>query len=129
MVVLLPQDRVVCPGDLFNGYIGLMGDAYVDEWAATLDRLAALDFDLVVAGHGSPFRGKDRIAPVQACLRDLWRQAEKLHGEGVSAEAASERIDLRAHAAQFPRFARVGYDPPAVKRIYDVLDQRRAALR
>jgi cyclase len=55
VVVYLPQQRVVCTGDLFNGYIGYMGDAYVDEWAETLGRFAALDFETVIPGHGVPF--------------------------------------------------------------------------
>ena len=74
LVVHLPAERVVCTGDLFNGYIGYMGDAYVDEWAATLDRLAQMDFQTVIPGHGKPFAGKEAIPAVQACLRDLWNR-------------------------------------------------------
>jgi cyclase len=125
VVVFLPRERVVCTGDFFNGYLGYMGDAYVDEWADSLDQLARLDFDTVVPGHGTPFRGKQKIAPVQACLRDLWRQARDLEGEGVSADAAASRIDLRAHAAEFPSLAQLGFNPTAVRRIYDVLAERR----
>jgi glyoxylase-like metal-dependent hydrolase (beta-lactamase superfamily II) len=123
-VVYLPAERVVCTGDLFNGYIGYMGDAFVDEWATTLGRLAELDFQTVVAGHGKPFTGKDRIALVQACLRDLWRQADTLKREGVAAKDAAGRIDLRAHAVSFPALATVGFNPLAVERIYAVIDER-----
>ncbi len=127
LVVFLPRERVVCTGDLFNGYIGYMGDAYVDEWPDTLERLAALDFDTVIPGHGAPFRGKQAIAPVQACLRDLWRQAEALKRAGVTAEEAAARIDLRAHASRFPRFSAVGFEPSALRRIYERIDERSAA--
>jgi cyclase len=127
VVVHLPQERVVCTGDLFNGYIGYMGDAYVDEWADTLERLAALDFETVVPGHGTPFKGKDAIAPVQACLRDLWRQAASFKRDGVSAADAARRIDLRAHGGRFPRLAQVGFEPVAVRRIYEVIDERAPA--
>ena len=127
VIVYLPQERVVCTGDLFNGYIGYMGDAYVDEWADTLERLAALDFETVVPGHGTPFKGKDAIAPVQACLRDLWRQAASFKREGVSADEAASRVDLRAHGGRFPRLAQVGFEPVAVRRIYEVIDERAAA--
>lgn len=123
-VVYLPRERVVCTGDLFNGYIGYMGDAFVDEWADTLGRLAELDFDTAIPGHGEPFRGKDAIGPVQACLRDLWSQARALREAGVSPEEAAARIDLTAHAARFPRLAKQGFDRRAVTRIYDVLDAR-----
>ncbi len=125
-LVFLPRERVLCTGDFFNGYIGYMGDAYVDEWADGLDRLAQLDFETVIAGHGAPFKGKDRIAPVQACLRDLWRQAVGLRRAGVPAEQAAPRIDLRAHATHFPTLAETRFDPVAVRRIYEVLDEREA---
>jgi cyclase len=124
LVVLLPRERVVCTGDIFNGYIGYMGDAYVDEWADSLERLARLDFETVVPGHGAPFRGKAKIAPVQACLRDLWRQAQDLERAGVPADEAASRIDLRAHAAELPSLAGIGYNPTAIRRIYEVLAER-----
>jgi cyclase len=129
VVVYLPRERVVCTGDLFNGYIGFMGDAYIGEWAQTLDRLAALDFDTVIAGHGAPFKGKEAIGPVQACLRDLWQQVACLKGEGVAAEVAATRIDLRRHATRFPRLAQVGFDPLAVRRMYAVMDADESARR
>lgn len=125
-IVHLPKERLVCTGDLFNGYIGYMGDAYVDEWADSLDRLAQLDFDTVVAGHGKPFRGKDALPAVQACLRDLWRQAAAAKTSGLSAADAAARIDLSAHAGRFPRLAQKGFDPLAVERIYAVIDERAA---
>jgi len=126
VVVFLPRERILCTGDFFNGHIGYMGDAYVDEWADSLDRLARLDFETVIPGHGAPFTDKARIALVQACLRDLWRQAADLRRAGVPADAAAPRIDLRAHAAHFPPLGDPGFDPVAVRRIYEVLDERQA---
>jgi glyoxylase-like metal-dependent hydrolase (beta-lactamase superfamily II) len=101
-----------------------MGDAYVDEWADSLDRLARLDFETVIPGHGAPFTGKARIALVQACLRDLWRQVVDLRRAGLPADEAAARVDLRAHAADFPPLAQTGFSPAAVRRIYEVLDER-----
>jgi cyclase len=129
VVVYLPRERIVCTGDLFNGYIGYLGDAYVDEWADTLARLAALDFETVIPGHGSPFKGKDAIAPVEACLRDLWRQAEAGKRGGVPADRAAAGIDLRAHASRFKQLDQVGFERLAVQRIYEVIDERTAASR
>lgn len=120
VVVYLPKERVVCTGDLFNGYIGFMGDAYVGDWPDALERLAALEFDTVIPGHGEPFQGKDAIAPVQACLRDLWRQVLRLRATGLAADVAAARVDLRPHAARFPRLAQPGFDPVAVRRMYEV---------
>ena len=55
--------------------------SYVDEWADTLGRLGELDFETFVAGHGRPFAGKEALAPVQACLRDLWRRRRRRQGD------------------------------------------------
>lgn len=126
-VVWLPAERVMCTGDLYNGYIGYMGDAYVEEWPATLDRLAGLDFRTIIPGHGKPFEGKDGIAPVQACLRDLWRQAEQLKRKGVAAADAAASIDLRAHASRFPQLASIGFNQQAVERIYAVIEEGAAS--
>jgi cyclase len=126
LVVYLPKERIAGTGDMFNGYLGFMGDAYVDEWAETLGRLEQLDFETVIPGHGNPFQGKAAIAPVQACLRDLYRQTAALKREGVPPEQASQRVDLRAHAGSFPRLAQVGFELTAVQRIYELIDERTA---
>jgi glyoxylase-like metal-dependent hydrolase (beta-lactamase superfamily II) len=128
-VVYLPAERVICTGDLFNGYIGYMGDAYVDEWADTLGHLGRIDFRTVIAGHGWPFDGKQSIEPVEDCLRDLWRQAAQFKRDGVPAKDAAPRIDLRAHASSFPQLAKVGFGQPAIERIYSVIDERAASPR
>jgi len=64
----------------------------------TLEKLAGLDFETIVPGHGKPFQGKAAVAPVQACQRDIWRQVETLKREGAAPEEAARRVDLRAHA-------------------------------
>jgi cyclase len=127
VVVILPRERIICTGDLFNGTLGFMGDAFVDEWADCLDRLAKLEFDMILPGHGEPFRGKEAIAPVQACLRELWQQTVALKRAGIPSGQAAARIDLRKHAAGFPRFKEIGFDPSAVARIYEVIDERNGA--
>jgi glyoxylase-like metal-dependent hydrolase (beta-lactamase superfamily II) len=57
LVVLFVEDRVLHTGDLFfhRRYpnVDLEAGGSVREWAATLDRVLALDFDRVVPGHGA----------------------------------------------------------------------------
>ena len=97
-----------------------MGDGYVEEWPASLDRLRALDFDIMVPGHGLPFREREQIEHLQGYLRDLNRQVTSLHAEGVSAQDAAGRVDLSAHAEHYgQRVAMV--DPRAVLRMYELL--------
>jgi cyclase len=50
--VYLPKERIVITGDALIGWTPYMGDGYPEDWAATLDRLAQLDFTHVIMGHG-----------------------------------------------------------------------------
>jgi cyclase len=122
VVVYLPKERIVCTGDLMESVISYMGDAYADEWPATLDRLMALDFDTVMPGHGVVFKGKARIQSFQRYVREVLKQATDLKKAGVSADAAALRIDMTAFAPDFPQIRAAGIDPAAVRRIYALAD-------
>jgi glyoxylase-like metal-dependent hydrolase (beta-lactamase superfamily II) len=122
LVVYLPKERIVCTGDLMESVISYMGDAYAEEWPATLDRLKALDFDTVMPGHGVVFKGKARIEAFERYVREVLKQTMDLKKAGVSAEAAAQRIDMTAFAPDFPQIRAVGIDPAAVRRIYALAD-------
>jgi glyoxylase-like metal-dependent hydrolase (beta-lactamase superfamily II) len=124
VVVYLPQERLVATGDLLTAGLSYLGDAYVTDWSGTLDRLRALDFDVVLPGHGEAFEGKAKIDHFQAYLKDFWQQVQSLHAAGLSAEEAARRIDLRAHAAHYPTLRDVGVLNHGVYRAYDQIERR-----
>ena len=124
-LVFLPEERIVFTGDFFVGRPGshslpYMGDGYVEEWPASLDRLRAIEFDIMVPGHGLPFGEREQIDHLQAYLRDLNRQVTSLHAENVSAEDAVGRVDLSAHAEYYGQGVS-NVDPRAVLRMYELL--------
>ena len=124
-MVFLPEERIVFTGDFFVGSPGrhgmpYMGDGYVEEWPASLDGLKALEFDVMVPGHGAPFREREQIDHLQAYLRDLNRQVTALHAQGVSAEDAAARVDLSGHTEHYGQGA-ARVDPRAVIRMYELL--------
>ncbi|MDX1384731.1 MAG: MBL fold metallo-hydrolase, partial [Thermoanaerobaculia bacterium] len=121
VVVFLPAERVVFTGDLLYSRPSYMGDGYVEDWPATLDRLRELDFDLILTGHGPALRGKEIIDRFQALLRELWSQTTELHDEGVSAEAAAERIDVAEEMAAYGIRGDRLVDLRAVVRMYELL--------
>ena len=123
VVVFLPKERIVCTGDLMESVISYMGDAYAEEWPATLDRLMELDFDTVMPGHGVVFKGKTRIQEFQRYVRDLLKQATALKKAGVPADTAAQRIDMTAFAPTFPQIRAAGVDPAAVRRMYALADR------
>jgi len=123
VVVYLPKERMIATGDLMESVLSYMGDSYPDEWIGTLDRLRALDFDTVLPGHGVVFKGKERIVAFQQYLRDLITKVNTLRKQGLSAEDAAQKVDLRAHSQMFPQIRAAGVDAAAVRRIYTLADK------
>jgi cyclase len=129
VVVFLPKERIVVTGDLMESVVSYAGDAFVDEWPATLEKLAALDFDTVLPGHGVVFKGKDKIRVFQAYLRDLSRQVSAFRKQGVPAEEAAKKVDLTAYSKEFPAIRGPGVDLRAVNRMYDLAANPNAPVR
>ena len=123
-VVFLPKEKIVATGDLMESRLAYMGDAYFDEWVTTLEALKKLDADIVLPGHGIPFRDKGLITAYQAYLNDFIGQAGRLKAQNVSAEDAAKRIDLTAHAKAFPQIEGPGADLRGVRRAYAWIDER-----
>jgi glyoxylase-like metal-dependent hydrolase (beta-lactamase superfamily II) len=122
VIVHLPRERIVATGDLLTQNPGYLGDAYVTEWIATLEKLKTVEFDTVLPGHGDAFTGKAKIDHWQAYLRDFWTQAQASHTAGLSAEDASKRIDLRAHVANYPTLTQPGINVNGVLRAYELIE-------
>ena len=124
VVVYLPNERLVFTGDMMLGGPSWLGDGFVDEWPATLENLKSLDFDLILPGHGPKFTDRGRIDLVQDYYRALWTGVVALRGEGKTAAEAAAAVDL----TQFQNLGvmRVGADPQAVARIYQLLNERGA---
>jgi cyclase len=126
VVTLLPRERIVATGDLMESVLSYLGDSYPQDWIATLEKLKALDFDTVLPGHGVPFTGKARITAFQNYLRDLVAQTDALRKQGVSAEQAAERVDLRKYASDFPQIRASGVDVAATRRLYQLAQEPNA---
>src|SRR5512139_2646798 len=104
-VVWLPQDKVLFSGDLVEyDATPYTGDAYLTDWPATLDAIAALKPDKLVPGRGAALKDP---AAVKAGL-DGTRAFVTAMFESVKAGVAAGK-DLRAiyhdtYAALKPRF-------------------------
>jgi glyoxylase-like metal-dependent hydrolase (beta-lactamase superfamily II) len=123
-VVFLPRERIVCTGDLMESRLAYMGDAFFDEWVATLEALKKLDFGLVLPGHGAPFPEKSLITAFQSYLTDITKKVADLRAQGATPEQAAQRVDLTSHAKEFPQITSPGADLRGVRRIYAWMDER-----
>jgi glyoxylase-like metal-dependent hydrolase (beta-lactamase superfamily II) len=124
--VYLPRERIVCTGDMDEGArVAYMGDAFFDEWVASLEALKKLDFTLVLPGHGRPFRDKGTITAFQGYLKDLTGQVAKLREQGATPEEAAKRVDLTSHKNDFAEITGPGADLRGVRRMYQWMDENR----
>ncbi len=129
-VVWLPQDKVLFSGDLVEfDATPYAGDAYLADWPATLDAIAALKPEKLVPGRGAALKD---AAQVQAGL-DGTRAFVTAMFDAVKSGVAAGK-DLRAiyhdtYAALQPRFGHwVIFDhclPFDVSRAYDEATKHR----
>jgi glyoxylase-like metal-dependent hydrolase (beta-lactamase superfamily II) len=100
-IVYFPELRVIHTGDLFLARAPAPGAAaaarprgvniYVDyaqggsfiDWSATLDRVLALDFDVVIPGHG-PIATKDDLRTFKADLETMRARVAEMIRNGAS---------------------------------------------
>jgi glyoxylase-like metal-dependent hydrolase (beta-lactamase superfamily II) len=94
-VILFPSERVLHTGDLFvNGsapFIDYSAKGSIVEWDKTLDRVLALDFDIVIPGHG-PVAKKADLVKWRDSIAELRSRVKKACAGGV--EGAAKRVDL-----------------------------------
>lgn len=122
VVVYLPDEKVVITGDMFTAGLSYMGDGYITEWVATLEKLKALDFDIMVPGHGVAFSDRARIDHFQGYLTELWPKLVDMHGRGVSEEEAARLIDMSDHSENYGSISGPGVSLHTVQRAFGILN-------
>lgn len=101
LVLWLPGERILATGDLVVHPVPYGFGSYPEDWIATLERLAAFDFDLLVPGHGAVQRDTSYIKRLQALLAEVRRQVAASVDEGKDLEATREALDLSAFVDEF----------------------------
>jgi alkyl sulfatase BDS1-like metallo-beta-lactamase superfamily hydrolase len=93
MVIWLPAHRICFSGNLFSALFGhfpnlvtIRGDRYRDALAfmASLDRVLALEPDLLLVGHHDPIEGRDRIRSELLRLRGAVEYVHDATVEGMN---------------------------------------------
>ena len=95
-VVWLPKERVLASGDLVVAPIPYGFGSFPEQWIATLDKLAAFDFKVLVPGHGELQTNRDHIRLVQDMLREVRKQVAACVKQGMDLAATRKAVDLSA---------------------------------
>jgi glyoxylase-like metal-dependent hydrolase (beta-lactamase superfamily II) len=129
-VVWLPQDKVLFSGDLVEyNATPYTGDAYLTDWPATLDALAALKPEKLVPGRGaslkSPAEVKEGLDGTRAFVTAMFESVQR----GAAAGKDLRAVYRETYEALKPRFGHwVIFDhclPFDVSRAYDEATQHR----
>jgi glyoxylase-like metal-dependent hydrolase (beta-lactamase superfamily II) len=91
-VVWLPQEKTLLSGDLVEyGATPYAGDAYFQDWPATLDAIAALKPEKLVPGRGAalktPQEVADGLAGTRAFISELYAKVKSGASEGKDLNA------------------------------------------
>src|SRR5438105_10578853 len=89
--VYLPREKVVVTGDAVIGWTPSMGDGYPEDWVATLDRLAELDFTHIIMGHGEP-ASRDWLRTFRGYIHDMVEAVREEAARGATLEETKHRV-------------------------------------
>jgi glyoxylase-like metal-dependent hydrolase (beta-lactamase superfamily II) len=66
-----PRKKVLATADLVGGFLPGTGDGFPQEWPATLDRFAELEFEQVLPGHGDLQPDRRRVLDLKGYLEEV----------------------------------------------------------
>jgi len=123
-VVWLPQEKILFSGDLVEyAATPYTGDAYLTDWPATLDAIAALDPRALVPGRGAALQTPEAVREGLDGTRSFITEMFAAVKQGVRAGRDLKSVYRETYAALRPKFGHwVIFDhclPFDVSRAYD----------
>ena len=100
-VVWMPKQRVVAAGDIVVSPIPFGDGSYPLEWVKVLERLRAMDFSVLVPGHGMPQTDKKYLDLLISGMGDINAQMADFVAKGLTMDEAMAKLNL---ASQQPEF-------------------------
>ncbi len=105
-IVYLPKEKILVAGDLLVHPIPYTYDGYPAEWVETLQKMAQLDAEIIVPGHGPVLHDKTYLTLVTALLKSTVEQVRAQvrrigHLGFHSLDDVKASVDLRPFRAKF----------------------------
>jgi glyoxylase-like metal-dependent hydrolase (beta-lactamase superfamily II) len=105
IVMRFPRERLLFAVDFIpvNSYsFRDFPDAYMPDWIDSLKRVEAMDFDVLVPGHG-PLGTKANVVMFREYLQDLREEVTRHAREGKSLDEIKRLVTLPKYAAWNPK--------------------------
>jgi glyoxylase-like metal-dependent hydrolase (beta-lactamase superfamily II) len=110
----LPAEKIVITGDLLVNPIAFALSSYPTGWLRTLEKIDALDFSVIVPGHGEPLHDRTLLRAHIEVMRELLKAGRDAKARGLDpdqarAEALPRLRDVRermthGEARLYPQF-------------------------
>jgi glyoxylase-like metal-dependent hydrolase (beta-lactamase superfamily II) len=102
LMVYLPDAKTLYSADiLFIGSTPVMWAGPIENWIAALDRILAMDVEIIVPGHG-PITDKGGVQEVKDYWQYVYTKVQSCYAAGMSARDAAYQIVLSDEFAQLP---------------------------
>ena len=111
LIVYLPEDKVVCSGDMVVHPVPYGFSKNPLAWMETLKKLSELEFDYLVPGHGELQGGKTYVSDVLGLLHSVHATVKTGIEKGTTKESLKKEIDLTAFTKKY-----LNNDPVAIFR-------------
>lgn len=114
-LVYLPNEKVLFAGDVAFHYV-VPGpfDCHVSSWIRVADRIAGLDVEVIVPGHG-PLGTKKELREMRDYLALVRREARKSYRAGEPSDEAARKLKVGGFYTQWANPERL---PMIVQRLY-----------
>jgi glyoxylase-like metal-dependent hydrolase (beta-lactamase superfamily II) len=114
IMVYLPREKILFTGDIaFFKATPATFAASIGPWLKTIDRIMAMDVDIIVPGHG-PVGGKAELAEARDYLKLLVNEIRRGYNAGKRPAEAAADVDL----GRFANWGNPERIPAAAVRLY-----------
>jgi cyclase len=93
-VVYLPREKIIASGDMIVSPVPYAHGSYMTEWIAANKKLAALEADVIIPGHGRIERDKEYLTLETQLMESLVSQVNGAARRGLSLEDTRKALDL-----------------------------------
>ncbi|MDQ3800109.1 MAG: MBL fold metallo-hydrolase [Acidobacteriota bacterium] len=101
LVVYLPQEKIVCTGDMLTEPVPFGFSRFPLDWLQTLSQVSQLDFDTLIPGHGEIQTGKAYLQKMMNLLQSVQRQVKRGLDAGLDLEGVKKQTDLTTFERDF----------------------------
>ena len=97
----LPRERIVIAGDIVVWPTPFGFFSFPEDWIGVLRRLKAMDYALLIPGHGDPQTDTAYLDRLIGPITDIRAQVAPLARQGLTLDQVRERVDFSAQTAIF----------------------------